>query len=117
MTSTANTSVSAAVEEIRRKITESADLSKLLKNRTFLAELKKLSSSDQSKIFNEYKDKFTAFSHNPQSAIGKWVGTLTTNLPDIEAGRKSLDEGIKQGQHVLQDLSNAFQQIAHNPPK
>ena len=116
-TTTANGSVSAAVENIRRKIAGSADFSKLIKNKTFLANLKNLSSSDQLKIFNEYKDKFTAFTQNPQSSIGKWAHTLTSNLPDMEAGRKSLDEGIKQGQHVLQDLGNAFQQIAHSPPK
>jgi hypothetical protein len=98
------------VEQIQQKLAKATDLSKLLTDNKFLEQLKMLPQADQLKIFEKYKDEFTKISKDPASAISQWTSGLTKSLPMMNIGQDTLNNGIQQGQQILEDLRNSFGQ-------
>ncbi len=115
-TPTGNTLTDRA-EQVKKQLTEATDLNKLFKNNDFLAKLKKLPQTEQLKIFEEYKDKFTEISQNPGSAVAKWAGHLTGNLPNMGTAQKALNNGLEQGTQIIHDFRNSLEQMGRNLPK
>src|SRR5262245_51352324 len=106
-----------AAEKLKQQLAEATDFNKLVKNKNFLAELKKLPQAEQFKIFEEYKDKFIELSKNPRSSLAEWTESFTKNLPNINAVQKNFGNEIQQGQQFIQGLSNTLGQISQSSSK
>jgi hypothetical protein len=115
-TSLGNTLMDSANKFIQQ-ISETTDFNKLIKNKNFLADIKKLPDSEQFKIFDKYKDEFIAASKNSQPAITKWIKNVTQNIPNMNTTQETLNNGIQQGQKLLQDLSKTLGQNSQSSPK
>jgi len=104
---TGNTLVDRA-EQLKQEIAQATDINQLFKDNEFLKKLKKLPQMEQLKIFEQYKDKLNELSKNPGSAIAKWTENFTKNLPNLDTAQETLNNGIQQGQHFIEDFTNSL---------